>query len=342
MSLDHLDDIRLLKEEIEKFKKLANRDQESCFQRCKTRLENEFNELSSKKFDKYRTYALFLIAFLAFLGLPSLNFYVKHIVDNKVEEAIKKAEDKINSRAQDLEEKLKSTLYSYDAFIKTLSMHNQKLFVEFARSGDFETVKKLLKFHNVDPDVLDDDGKCALHWATMFEKEDVVDELLRRNAKLDCDDSKGFTPLFIALASSNLNIAKKLIEKGADLNRVNELYETPLHYTLLHLDKNIIETMIMKGADVNFISNQKGDNLLIEAIRNECDYNVLSLILKHTKNIDFKNLFGETALIVAVDESNKKIAKDLITKGASTQIAYEWSTYKNNKMPKEFINMLEK
>ena len=61
-------------------------------------------------------------------------------------------------------------------------------------------------------------GISALHIASIYGKESIVDLLLNNNATVDIWSGQGYTPLMLAAGEGNLNIVKKLISKVADLN----------------------------------------------------------------------------------------------------------------------------
>ena len=61
-------------------------------------------------------------------------------------------------------------------------------------------------------------GMSALHIASIYGKESIVDLLLNNNATVDIWSGQGYTPLMLAAGEGNFNIVEKLLSKGADLN----------------------------------------------------------------------------------------------------------------------------
>ena len=56
-------------------------------------------------------------------------------------------------------------------------------------------------------------GMSALHMASIYGKEDIVDLLLDNNATVDIWSGQGFTPLMLASGEGHLNIIEKLLTK---------------------------------------------------------------------------------------------------------------------------------
>ena len=79
-------------------------------------------------------------------------------------------------------------------------------------------------------------GMSALHIASIYGKEDIVDLLLNNNATVDIWSGQGYTPIMLASGEGNLNIVEKLLTKGADLNAKDQNRYSYLKYSfLLHV-----------------------------------------------------------------------------------------------------------
>ena len=61
-------------------------------------------------------------------------------------------------------------------------------------------------------------GMSALHIASVYGKESILDLLLDNNATADIWNNQGYTPLMLAAGEGNSSIVEKLLSKGADLN----------------------------------------------------------------------------------------------------------------------------
>ncbi len=78
-----------------------------------------------------------------------------------------------------------------------------------------------------------------------------IEELVRNDKSVvNSRDSRGFTPLYIAITENSVDVVKLLIEKGADVNA--RTYGEPLLETTLDPARTeLAELLILSGADIN-------------------------------------------------------------------------------------------
>ena len=78
-------------------------------------------------------------------------------------------------------------------------------------------------------DVSDEGGWTALHWATMYNRTNVVKQLLHEGADVNRQSKyKNKTPLHLAAKSNSTEAARLLMGNGADINLKNYENKTPL------------------------------------------------------------------------------------------------------------------
>ena len=78
-------------------------------------------------------------------------------------------------------------------------------------------------------DVSDEGGWTALHWATMYNRTNVVKQLLHEGADVNRQSKyKNNTPLHLAAKSNSTEAARLLMGNGADNNSKNYENKTPL------------------------------------------------------------------------------------------------------------------
>ena len=75
-------------------------------------------------------------------------------------------------------------------------------------------------------DGVDEKGYTALYVATMYQRVDCVDHLLKAKAEVDKPNSNSVTPLMAAARDGYTAIVKLLLEAGADFAQVDEFGRT--------------------------------------------------------------------------------------------------------------------
>ena len=88
-------------------------------------------------------------------------------------------------------------------------------------------------------------------------------------------NSRGDTPLMVAIQHRKLKCARELINCGADVNALSSIHYTALHYAAHQDSTECVEFLIQARADVNF-----GDHVtpLLTAAWYGRDKNALTLI----------------------------------------------------------------
>jgi ankyrin repeat protein len=96
-----------------------------------------------------------------------------------------------------------------------------------AKSGDIDSVRKLLDQVFVDINVQNDDGDTPLHYAAYHGRVDIMRELLAHRADVKvCNRAKN-TSLHHAAVNGNEDITRELLAHGADEKAQNEHGFTP-------------------------------------------------------------------------------------------------------------------
>ena len=121
-------------------------------------------------------------------------------------------------------------------------------------------------------DLKDLDGNTALMWATKRVHRKAVQCLLGYKASTEHRNHSGHTALSFAARWGDLKIAQLLIENGASID---------------HIDNKIFETALLKAA-------RRGHP------------HITKLLLEHGADFHHKNIYGQTALSLALAHRNKE------------------------------------
>ena len=155
--------------------------------------------------------------------------------------------------------------------------------------------------------------KSDLHLAVEHDFPAWIKDLVQKGADVNELNSRGDTPLMVAIQHRKLKCAQELIICGADVNALSSIHYTALHYAAHQDSTECLEFLIQAGADVNF-----GDHVtpLLTAAWYGRDKNVLTLI-KAGADVNIpRRVTCHTALSEAFREGNFECVKILIKAGA--------------------------
>src|SRR5579871_1162773 len=119
----------------------------------------------------------------------------------------------------------KDTEKQIDDLIDVLTMPN---IAEYARKGDWTTVKNLIKAGRNVNDKDYDEGWTALMAAARKGNLTVVQELIKAGADVNARNDRESVALMFAAGYGHLYVVKALIQAGADVNAENQFVDTAL------------------------------------------------------------------------------------------------------------------
>jgi len=141
--------------------------------------------------------------------------------------------------------------------LNTRDINNRTPLHLAVRGGKKLTVDALLKTGKVEINAKDTWGLTPLHLAAREKFGDIVEELLRNQAKLDEVDQDGNSPLHLAARVGSSDIVRTLLLGKAGVNIRNKAEETPLHLAVNPEAKddaavsNIVTELLRNGADID-------------------------------------------------------------------------------------------
>ncbi|OIT30895.1 PREDICTED: ankyrin repeat domain-containing protein EMB506, chloroplastic [Nicotiana attenuata] len=130
----------------------------------------------------------------------------------------------------------------------------------FALAGQIRFMDKLLE-EGLDIDVVDKEGRTALHHAVFGKKEAVISHLLRKDANPQVRDLDGVTPLHYAVQVGAMQTVKLLIKYKVDVNVADNEGWTPLHVAMQSRNRDIAKILLVNGAD-KYRKNKDGNTPL--------------------------------------------------------------------------------
>ncbi|XP_021339131.1 integrin-linked protein kinase-like isoform X1 [Mizuhopecten yessoensis] len=110
----------------------------------------------------------------------------------------------------------------------------------------------------------DDHRFSLLHWAAREGRNNIVDMLIQRGARINATNMGDDTALHLAASHGHRDIALMLLHNKANINAVNEHGNTPLHYACFWGQDYVAEDFVNNGALVG-IANKFDETPLDKA-----------------------------------------------------------------------------
>ncbi|XP_051038043.1 POTE ankyrin domain family member A [Phodopus roborovskii] len=136
--------------------------------------------------------------------------------------------------------------------------------------------------HGANPNIRDDSGNCALHYAVYNGHEEMASLLLEYHADIEQKTKDGFTPLLLALRERRVEVAEFLVKKGADVHVVDDMQRNTLIYAIRCGSKDMATLLLQKGIDF-FYKDVFGWTALRYAIEGHCTFR--QMLLDFEENI---------------------------------------------------------
>jgi len=151
-----------------------------------------------------------------------------------------------------------------------------------------------------------------IHYAVMFNNENMIKLLLEKENNINIKDNNGFTPLMYALKNKNYSIIKMIIENpGINLNLTNNIGECALHIACSYNQDSVVELLLKySNIDINIQDLQnKFSSLMYSVVLN--NFNITNMLLENPNiNMLLQDSLGNTVLHHAIlEKSNEDIIK---------------------------------
>ncbi|XP_011406422.1 PREDICTED: ankyrin-1-like [Amphimedon queenslandica] len=178
-----------------------------------------------------------------------------------------------------------------------------------------EAIKFLLK-NGVPPDHNDPGRKATpLRIASFDLNKDIVLLLIQEGAKVDFQDSDGFSSLAYACNNGFDSMAKLLLDVGADPNLEVQRGVTPLMLACYQKYYNIINMLLQAGAHVNTKSDDNSDGITaLHVASSNNDIRLVNILLSADADINIQDAHGKTPMHNACANGNEELVQCFLLK----------------------------
>ena len=200
---------------------------------------------------------------------------------------------------------------------------NQRSSLWIAARKGFDQIVSLLLEKQANPNARANDGTTPLYHSCYEGHETCAVHLISYGASVNLTKNSGASPLFVASRNGYHSIVKHLLEKGADASQTQKDYRSVLHTALLYDRADCVRILLeydnsysTEHRDIygwthwHFLAkkgSRKSAEILIDYLRNR----------GVEINFSEQDVFGNTALHIAVVNEQIEFAKYLIEQGAS-------------------------
>lgn len=207
------------------------------------------------------------------------------------------------------------------------------LLIDAIKRGDGFAANFLLE-NNCDVNLTTKESEdTALHYICTYSREtsdpatfnemlEVGKKILEKGVEINKQNSKGYSPLLLAISSGHLEMIEELMKNPeTDLNVITNDGKCALQFALLSSKFNdfaIVKKLIENGAETNDVQNDSGDNLLHFLIKSGAEE--AALFMCDHVNLNFKNRQGLTTLHLSAQHGLAKLVTKMLMCGASPNV----------------------
>jgi len=119
-----------------------------------------------------------------------------------------------------------------------------------AKQGDLDIVKNLIEQNNARIQCKDTGGNTPLSLAAYNGHLEVVKYLQSKGSEINIRDNEGDTPLSLAAFNGHLEVVKYLEMKGSDVNHRGNYGHTPLFLAACYGHLELIQHLLLNGAGI--------------------------------------------------------------------------------------------
>jgi len=192
--------------------------------------------------------------------------------------------------------------------------------------GDVDALKHALKSqHNRDRlNCYDVCGSTPIHYAVLYNRVDIVKILIDNGSMIDILSrgnhyNSGYTPIKRAISEGYDDIVRLLLDTNKDLLYTLDGYGlTPIHYAIKYGKISIVKLLFEIDNNVTIIPDKSNRLPLHYAINEHNNKKMINLLINlGYKTVDCRDIYGNTALHIAVMNGNSKSMKQLLRLGGN-------------------------
>jgi len=189
---------------------------------------------------------------------------------------------------------------------------------------DLQSIKHLLE-HGADPFITDDESITCVHWAAHHGEADIFQLLLEHKARdlINAKDNEGETPLHWLLKSTTASTAvlELLLENGADINAKDNSSQGPLYEAVNAGNQVAVKILIERGVSINDQEDIFGRTALHVAV-DATNLDMTVILVEGKAEVDIRDKNGMTPLAIAAQKGLTQIVQCFIKTEKGLDVEY--------------------
>ena len=208
--------------------------------------------------------------------------------------------------------------------VKSDLNHKEKTLFECCDKGDVRTLRRLLRYGNIDINMGCRWWGTLLCYAAHNGHAAIVRELLSRSGiDINLAYKNGSTPLYLAAQYGYVEVVKMLLAaRGIKVDLANEIGATPLCVAAQDGHVEVVKLLLAApGINVNSATSDLGSTPL--SLAAHCGHEDVVELLLHAPDIDInaRKHSGPTSLYLAAQKNIPGIVEQLLKRGADVNLA---------------------
>ena len=181
-----------------------------------------------------------------------------------------------------------------------------------AGSGNIDLLKSLIR-KSANINAQDDDGSTPLHRAVQAKSPACVRYLLFSRADANIQDDKMKAPADYA---GQANEIAWILRNGYNIEAKNKQNQTALIWFVIHQRPAVVESLLQQGASKDYCGPDEDGNTPLTIAADRGYLKVVSMLLEHGANVDFRSARQDTGLTLAAKNGHMDVVKKLLASKA--------------------------
>ena len=176
-------------------------------------------------------------------------------------------------------------------------------------SNNISQLRKYLA--NGDINVKNERGMALIHYAIIFNNQEIFDLLLENYIDINIKDKYGDTPIHYCVVNNRIGFLKNLIRHGADVSIKNNDGQAPL-FKACSLGREELIYLLLESTNFNLYEKDNKDETVFMSLVRSRNLELLNKIEIDDKIINIPNYMGETPLHIASKAGDINIVNYLL------------------------------